>query len=51
VWPAAALNGHLAAGDRARAAALWKKHEPYLTAKGQALFQMRVLRANALDTR
>jgi predicted membrane-bound spermidine synthase len=51
VWLMAALAGHVAAGDAQRAGALWKAHEPHLTAAGRALFPMRVLQARALDAR
>jgi predicted membrane-bound spermidine synthase len=51
VWLMAALTGHLAVGDKARALALWKAHERYLTPSGRSLFQMRVLSAAAMEAK
>jgi len=45
LWLNAALTGHLAVGDVARARALWNVHAPRLTAAGRASFPLRVLRA------
>jgi hypothetical protein len=44
-WLAAALTGHLAAGDNAGARRLWNQHATRLTAAGRATLPMRVLRA------
>ena len=49
LWLAAALTGHLAVGDFARARALWNAHAPHLTAAGRATFPLRVLQARLAD--
>jgi predicted membrane-bound spermidine synthase len=49
LWLAAALTGHLAQGDLARARALWNAHAPQLTAAGRASFPLRVLQARLAE--
>ena len=51
LWLMAALTGHLAVGDIARARALWNAHAPRLSDAGRASFQMRVLYARLAESR
>jgi spermidine synthase len=50
LWLAAALTGHLAAGDRPAARNLWNAHFPNLSEAGRASLPMRLLHAQLAET-